>query len=268
MDVYDDTPPAGGYYRWFFTLDDNPAISEERKAEIRSQYSGVFYRRYILGERCVAEGAIYDMMDEANYYDDATRPLGLEYLSTRYVGIDFGTHNPTVFLDIYDDGSTVWIDREYYHNSRLKDKSGHNIQKDPAQYTDDFLRFVEGEEFNGREFTSASLRLNDFTPIVVADPSAAPLITAMRNRGIAVKAAQNEVLEGIAAVSTMLRKRTVKIHTGRCPMTKKEMAGYGWDEKVSKLGKEQPLKVNDHCPDVLRYLVYSMIPKWRWSVSV
>jgi PBSX family phage terminase large subunit len=40
-------------------LDDNPAITEERKEEIRRQYTGVFYQRYILGRRVRAEGAIY-----------------------------------------------------------------------------------------------------------------------------------------------------------------------------------------------------------------
>jgi PBSX family phage terminase large subunit len=268
MDVYLHDPPLGGYNQWFFTLDDNPAIDDERKAQVKSQYSGVFYRRNILGERCAAEGAIYDMMDESNYYDDSTRPRGLEYQTTRYIGIDHGTHNPTVFLDMYDDGVTVWIDREYYHSSRLKDKSGHNIQKDPAQYTDDFLRFSEGEDFDGREFVGGSLHLSDFTPLVVADPSAAPLITAMRNRAIAVKAAKNDVLEGIGAVSTMLRQRNLKVNTDRCPYTKKEMAGYSWNEKLDKVGKDQPLKINDHCPDVVRYIVYTMIPKWRWSVPV
>ena len=47
------------YRRFHFTLDDNPAITEERKACIAAQYTGVFYKRYILGLRVRAEGACY-----------------------------------------------------------------------------------------------------------------------------------------------------------------------------------------------------------------
>ena len=47
-------------YRWHHcTLDDNPALSEERKSELKAQYTGVFYKRYILGLRVRAEGTIY-----------------------------------------------------------------------------------------------------------------------------------------------------------------------------------------------------------------
>lgn len=47
-------------YRHFqFTLDDNPAITEERKARLMASYTGVFYKRYILGLRVRAEGGIY-----------------------------------------------------------------------------------------------------------------------------------------------------------------------------------------------------------------
>lgn len=47
------------YRRFHFTLDDNPAISEERKRILAASYTGVFYKRYILGLRVRAEGGIY-----------------------------------------------------------------------------------------------------------------------------------------------------------------------------------------------------------------
>ena len=58
IDKYRDEKTAG--YHWFhFTLDDNSSLTAERKAEIASQFSGVFYKRYILGLRVRAEGGIY-----------------------------------------------------------------------------------------------------------------------------------------------------------------------------------------------------------------
>lgn len=50
-----------------FTIRDNATISEQRFAEIEAQYrqygvTSAWYRRDILGERCIAEGLIYPMI--------------------------------------------------------------------------------------------------------------------------------------------------------------------------------------------------------------
>lgn len=81
-----------GYRYHHFTLDDNPVITPERKAELERQYSGVFYARYIKGLRVRAEGAIYQAFNESMIIDalptgrDAdNNPLILEEM-----GIDFG----------------------------------------------------------------------------------------------------------------------------------------------------------------------------------
>jgi len=61
-------------YNWFhFTLDDNPAISEERKREIEIQYTGLFYQRFILGLRVRAEGAIFVSFSDDSVIKDAER---------------------------------------------------------------------------------------------------------------------------------------------------------------------------------------------------
>jgi PBSX family phage terminase large subunit len=61
-----------------FTLEDNPNIEEATKESFRRMYRGVFHRWYILGEWCVADGAIYrDVLTEDIYYDDTTRSRGL-----------------------------------------------------------------------------------------------------------------------------------------------------------------------------------------------
>ena len=40
-------------------MDDNPSLSDEVRERYRTMYSGVFYRRFILGEWVMAQGAIY-----------------------------------------------------------------------------------------------------------------------------------------------------------------------------------------------------------------
>ena len=78
----------------------------------------------------------------------------------------------------------------------------------------------------------------------IVDPSAASFIQALRARGRRVIEADNEVLDGIRMVSTLIGKRRLMVHK-RCINLLKEINGYVWDES-SVNGKERPLKFNDH----------------------
>ena len=42
-----------------FTMQDNPGLDKAIRARYEAMYTGVFYRRYVLGQWCVAEGLIY-----------------------------------------------------------------------------------------------------------------------------------------------------------------------------------------------------------------
>ena len=100
-----------------FTMDDNLSLSEKIKARYRSWYTGVFYLRYILGVWAVAEGLIYTSFTDDNLYDDEDMPVWLKSTAVRTISIDYGTHNPCVFLEIWDDGETLWVDNEYRWDS-------------------------------------------------------------------------------------------------------------------------------------------------------
>ena len=98
LDKYRDEKTPG--YNWFhFTLEDNPSLTAERKAEIASQFSGVFFKRYVLGLRVRAEGGIYTSFvankigEPGNVWDElpGLRP-GHEHEKIFRVtfGLDFG----------------------------------------------------------------------------------------------------------------------------------------------------------------------------------
>ena len=90
-----------------FTMDDNLSLSEDIKARYRSQYSGVFYQRYILGLWTVAEGLVYDMFDRKKHVVDVLPALSPK---SAYVACDFGTQNATVFLLIQKQADAdCWI---------------------------------------------------------------------------------------------------------------------------------------------------------------
>lgn len=240
-----------------FTMEDNPSLTPAVRHRYETQYGkgGVFYERFILGLWVMAQGAIYkDAWSDELYIDKEKRDW--IYLNRRcfrrYIAIDYGTVNPMVFLDIWDDGDTSYVLREYYWNSREDGK----YEKDNSQYGDDLMAFV-GDI--------------DYPPsAVIVDPSAESFKIEMRNRGLRSKAtvdtinADNSVLEGIRSVNKLLTRRKIRFYRPDCPMTIQEMTSYCWDDKaIQQSGKERPLKVRDHAPDALRYFVNTIIRSRR-----
>lgn len=232
-----------------FNMDDNLSLSEAKKEEFRASFSGVFKKRYIDGLWVIAEGAIYkDCWTEDLLYNDETRPVSLLNTgghSEMFVPVDYGTGNPTVFLHIIDDGETYWVDREYYYDSREIE-----IQKTDKQYREDLEKF-----------------LADYAPgaQVIVDPSAASFKAELVQSGIWHCDAENEVLEGIRTVSSLLAQKKIRVHE-RCVRGRAEMEAYSWDEKAQKVGEDKPIKKRDHWPDALRYFAETKVPKYRVSM--
>ena len=232
-----------------FTIDDNLSLSEKVKERYRSMYVGVFYLRYIKGLWAVAEGLIYTMLTDANLYSDEERPPALKNIASKCITVDYGTTNPCVFLEVWDDGTTLWIDREYRWDSRSEEaqRTG-NPQKTDVQYADDMETFMGPED-------------QDWCEIVI-DPSAASFIAELRSRGFYVTTANNEVLDGIRVVGSLLARRMIRINR-KCKGLTGEMRSYVWDDKAAERGEEKPVKQKDHGPDALRYYCYTKLPKWR-----
>lgn len=229
-----------------FCLDDNPSLTDETKDRYRSLYSGVFARRYIDGLWVAGDGLIYDMFsDEGNTYDDGERPKGLEYIAARHIACDYGTTNPMVFLDIYDDGERVWVDREYRWDSRERMR-----QKTDAEYAGDLQAFMGDDP--------------QFICPVVVDPSAASFIVELRRRGVYVIEGDNDVLDGIRRTAQLFQRRALLVHE-RCAGLIGELESYVWDSKAAMNGVEKPVKTLDHAPDALRYYVNTCLPKWRYG---
>ena len=233
-----------------FTMDDNLSLSEKVKEKYRAMYAGVFYLRYIKGLWAVAEGLIYTMLTDENLYTDQERPVALKNTAMKAITVDYGTTNPCVFLEVWDDGQTIWIEQEYRWDSRSEEaRRSANPQRTDAQYADDMT------EFMGMEPQDQCM--------VVVDPSAASFITELRSRGLYVKPANNEVADGIRVVGSLLAKRNIRINKDNCKGLISEMQSYVWDDKAAERGEEKPVKQKDHGPDALRYYCYTVLPKWR-----
>lgn len=227
-------------YHLHFTLDDNLTLSEQIKERYRKMFTGLFYKRYILGLWVLAEGVIYDMFDTDRHVINEV-PECNDYI----VSIDYGTGNPTVFLLIGLKGEKYYVIDEYYYSGRDKGR-----QKTDSEFADDFEDFIRGKRISA----------------IYADPSAASFITELRQRGHYVYSADNSVLDGIRYVANLISQDRLFVYE-KCENTITEFTVYSWDPKAAQRGEDKPLKEHDHAMDALRYGVYSPFAKRRVQLS-
>lgn len=218
-----------------FSIDDNPSLDEEFKAQLKKEYKGLWYKRYIEGLWVVAEGAVYDFFNEKEHVIKYPPGPATKY----FVGIDYGTQNPCAFVLIgYNAGlyPNMWLEKEYYYDARARMK-----QKSDYEYSQDFIKFLDG-----------------ITPeAIYIDPSASSLKVEFRRQGIKnVRDAINDVLPGIRFHGQLLSNGTFKI-CENCVETIKEYSNYVWDEKASRGGDEKPIKKWDHIQDATRYVLFT-----------
>jgi len=229
-----------------FTMADNPNLTVEFVESQKRLYTGFFYKRFIEGLWVIAEGAIYkDSWSDALLYDLKDEPRALRAKGghqQRLIAIDYGTTNPMVFLDIYDDGQLFWVTREYYWDSATEMR-----QKTDAEYADDLLQFIGPR--------------NDAK--IIIDPSAASFKAEMAKRGIWHVDAEDDVNEGIRVASMVLNQKLVRFCRETATRTIQELQTYAWDPKAVQRGEEKPLKTHDHGPDAFRYFAKTEVPYWR-----
>ncbi len=216
-------------------MDDNPSLTEQIRRRYRNSYSGTFYRRFVLGEWTAAKGLVYDFFDPARDVQGAPEGELEDYV----ISVDYGTANPCSF-GLWGLRDGVWFRvEEYYYASR---RTG--VQLTDREYVD-ALRRLAG---------SHSIRC------VVADPSAASFIAALRQAGYWVIKADNDVLSGIRTTADLLKQGRIVICEG-CVDCLREIGLYRWNEENT--GRDAPKKENDHAMDDMRYFAATVAaPRW------
>jgi PBSX family phage terminase large subunit len=196
-------------------------------------FTGVFYKRYILGQWVAAEGVIYDSFDT-----ETMVVTEIPDIRKYYVGVDYGTSNATTFilcgLGIDD---RLYIIDEYYHSGAETGR-----QKSPAEYSRDFIAWLSDKGGRVRP------------EYIFVDPSAEGFIITLWNDGVrGVVQADNEVKLGIELLSSIIADDRFRVHR-RCSHVLKEITSYVWDTKAQARGEDRPLKTNDHTLDPIRYV--------------
>lgn len=236
-----------------FRLEDNPSLDPAYVNALKREYVGLWYRRYILGQWALAEGAVYDMFDEARHLIDEfpVDAEGVVIPLAHDAGADYGTGNPTVFLALSELPRT---DRRRWlmHDEWRWDSAAEGSQMTDAQYSAAYT------EWTGNIHTARGLRRR-WPRVTWVDPSAASFRLQLSRDGVpGVREANNAVLDGIRTMARLLGNEQLFFHRATTGAVVDEIMGYHWDEAAQKRGEDKPAKVDDHGPDCARYIVHSI----------
>lgn len=211
--------------------------------------TGVRYERLRGGKWAAAEGLIYDTFDPAVHLH---KPIGLPPDTwTRWWSVDFGFTNPFVLqMWAEDPDGRLYLYREIYKTQTLVE--------DHAKAALALVKRGDGH------------RSDQMPRAVICDHDAEGRATLERGIGRSTTAAHKSVLEGIEAVKARLRvqrdgkprlyicrdalaERDRALADAKRPVcTQDEVLGYVWNDKAKK---EEPLKLDDHGMDCMRYLI-------------
>ncbi len=237
-----------GIAHFHFTLDDNPALTPEYVEAIKKENVGVFHRRFVLGEWCMAEGAIFDMWDPDRHIIDIIPPIW-RWLA---VGIDYGSTNPFAALLVGMDASqTLYVASEFRYESKTAMKTLTDVE-----YSARLRSWLDGYR------TPGAARLGVKPEMIVVDPSAASFAEQLWRDGFTPSPADNGVIDGIRTMSSLMKAGKFKVHRS-CKGLIDELPSYSWDEAKAKRGVDAPIKVDDHSVDAARYAIRTTESAWR-----
>ena len=210
-------------------MEDNPSLTPQIRRRYERLYTGVFYRRFILGQWAQAEGRVYD------FFSPEMVGKAPESCDKWYISCDYGTVNPTS-MGLWGRSKGIWYRvKEFYFNSR----------EAMRQMTDEEYAAALDAMAGGRNITA-----------VIVDPSAASFIEVLRRKGWRVQKANNDVLSGIRLTSDALKSGKIVICEG-CDDCLREMEEYVWDLRSGS--KDKVRKEHDHAMDDMRYFVSTVL---------
>lgn len=247
QEILDPYQADGKLYFLRLTLDDNPALPEDAKARLKSQYpeGSVLYRRNILGLRTAAEGRVFSFFDdkpEAGYVVEKVPANFIQFL----LGFDYGVSNPFA-AQLWGLSGGIWyILNEFYWDSIKEKRTKTNI---------DYINDLERLSFWGgqRKHPEAVIVPPEEKKGFETDLKKSP-----KSNFTSIKAADNEILPGIEDLITMFSIGRLKVFRKNCPVTMWGFMNLLWDPKAQERGKDMYIKGGsgspDHVCDAGRYI--------------
>lgn len=209
-----------------FTMDDNLSLSEKVKARYRGMYSGVFYKRFILGLWVVADGLCFEQFaNEPNRWLKDEAETQINFIS---VGVDFGGNNSkTTFVAtaIHGNFERIGVIKDY----KLDGAKG---TIDANRLNVEFIRFIR------------ELQAEYKAPIKFAfcDCAETYLIAGIKNAvkkaGLSLSVGDSEkgtIIDRIVCVNTLFNMDRIYILRS-CKQVTNALQSAMWDAEAAKKG--------------------------------
>lgn len=233
-----DLLESGTVKCWHFTLEDNLHLSPRYIEELKrvNRKSQVNYKRNILGEWVIAEGAIYDMFDtEENVVHTPPK------IHDTNICCDYGVSTVTTFgvMGIHKDetnGNTYCLLEETYYDAEEK-----GIAQSDEDRVNDIIKLQDKYKLTRRN-------------TIYLPHDAASLKTACEKDSrikMRIETYTPNTYEDITTIQNLIATRRLLFHES-CKQSILQAQTYSWDKKAQARGEDKPLKINDHCPDMWR----------------
>lgn len=223
-----------------FRMEDNPSLSQETLERYRHTYSGVFYKRYILGLWCAAEGLIYQTFaeNEERYLIQREQVPPLSYIE---IGADVGgnkSNHAYVAAGYTVDRNVMYVLKAWSYKA-----TGVTV----TQYRENLLQFAEKvcEEYG-------------FVDTIWPDCAEAAIVNelAAHSRFNIRGSIKEEIIDRVRCADILLSQDRIKIVAGQCDDLCDGLRSAVWDEKKDNT----PLDDGSYDRDIIDAFDYSMTP--------
>lgn len=228
-----------------FTILDNETLDPAYVESLKQEYTGVFYKRFILGLWVVADGACYPRFaNSPEEYIVDELPSGGSFIS---IGVDFGGNRSlTTFVAtaIHGNYDALTVIKDHHIAGRKGEIDGDRVNAE-------FIQFVN------------EVRAHYNIPVkyVFADSEAQYLINGMRKAaqqlGISIGDSKKvEVVQRIICTNSLLNTGRFKIMRN-CQLVRDGLMGAVWNPKAAAVGRDERLDDFTSDIDILDATEYS-----------
>lgn len=234
-----------------YLIDDNPFLDPEYVENLKKEYTGVFYKRFILGEWVVADGLCYQQFADSpeRWLKDAvdTEKDGpIQFIS---IGLDFGGNRSL----------TTFVATAYHGNFEkigiIKDHhiTGRKGTIDSDRVNAEFIRFVKELQEEYKAPVKYCFADNEAQYLINS------LAKATRAEGLSVAigdSTKSAIVQRIICMNTLLNTDRVYF-LRRCNLVIDGMRSAAWDAKAAEKGQDKRLDNFSSDIDIIDACEYS-----------
>lgn len=229
-----------------FNIDDNPFLPADYVESLKKEYTGVFYKRFIMGLWVVAEGACYPQFaDNPENYIVQELPKDARYIS---IGVDWGGNRSlTAFVAtvLHGNYDRLTVIKDYHVEGKKGEIDGNRVNTE-------FLRFIS---ILREEYPNIPIKY------VFADSAEQYLINGLRKaitgKGIQIgDSKKNPIVQRIICANSLLNTGRLKVMR-ECKYVIEGLRSAVWDAKAAANGEDKRLDDFTSDIDVIDAFEYS-----------